>query len=212
MSNNTEIKNNIINFINNPNFDKNIGLKWYANAKKDINNILLKNRSDLHINEACLLVSILSPANKWHTNLKDFENLISFDSHLKKYFTYRKNVQKAFNYIQFRDILKEKGQSLGGIVGTSFDNWINDNMKTLKTYNFTFNLINSDDNNYFTIDRHMIKICGLTNKIITKKQYLNLQSIFLEVYKEQNFSCGFANFQAVLWCNYVFINKGILHY
>ena len=61
------VKNNIIQFINLPNFDKNLGKNWYKNAHFDLVNILadLELSAKLTISEIALICSILSPANRW---------------------------------------------------------------------------------------------------------------------------------------------------
>jgi hypothetical protein len=221
------MKNNIIQFVNNTHFDKNLGKNWYKSANKDLQSILidLNLLNTISINDVSLICSILSPANSWQKNLSDTKNLLKYyfvDSKLEKtvpkFSTYGNNVSKALKYLKERNDFRFLNSHVDLYqTNDRFTSiWVKNNMKALKTYNFYVHLKNPDYLNneglYFTIDRHMLKIAGIESKSITSKQYKVLQSIYFEVFQELKFDCLFHEFQAVLWCNYVFINKGILHY
>jgi len=215
------LKDNILKFINNPNFDFDLGKNWYHNAHKDLNIILndLNLNAKINIYDISLICSILSPANSWENNLNDTRYLLNhFFNGIKtdyKFRTYNQNVLKAYKYLserkEFRFINGYKD-----LYQTSMDfgvNWINTNMRAKKTFNFYHNLCNPYYAGvYFTIDRHMLKILGIETKQISHKQYEVYKDIFLEVLNELNVNLIPSQFQAVLWSNYVFINKGIIHY
>lgn len=218
-------RQSIENFINLPNFNEKLGKDWYISAQNDLNQILvdLKLRTKLNINEISLICSILSPANKWETNLSDTKNILNWffyarlnGEDLPKFFTYGQNVKKALEFLNQRSNFRLRNPHLDTFqVSKSFSTqWGNENMKALKTFNFWYNLKNPfyQEPLFFTIDRHMLKIAGFEKNQITKKQYLELQTIYLEVWLNSGINCLFHEFQAILWANYVFIKRGILHY
>jgi hypothetical protein len=221
------MKNNILQFINKIYFDKNLGKSWYKNANLDLQLILidLNLLNTISINDVSLICSILSPANSWQKNVIDTKNLLKYYFYgsklgetMPKFSTYGNNVLKALKYLKERNEFRFLNSHVDLYqTNDRFTSvWVKNNMKALKTYNFYIHLRNPDylntDGLYFTIDRHMLKIAGIDSKAITPKQYKVLQRIYFEVFKELEFECLFHEFQAVLWCNYVFINKGILHY
>ena len=215
------LKNNITNFINNPNFDYNLGKNWYVSANKDLYKIIneLNLNHKINIYDASLICSILSPANSWQNNIKDTYNVLNhfFNNKepLDNYRTYGSNVFKTFKYLKDRKEYRLFNAQYD-LYQTSMNfgiNWIDTNMKAKKTFNFYHNLSNPYYNgDYFTIDRHMLKILGIESKQITPKQYEVYKTIFLDVLNELNIDLIPSQFQAVLWCNYVYLNKGILHY
>jgi hypothetical protein len=221
------MKNNIIEFIKSPNFNKKLGKSWYINANVNLKLIHIQGNltNQITLNEVALICSILSPANSWFRNLEDTKNLLNwvFNYNLSedkkpKFTTYGNNVLKAVKFLEDRKQFRFLNGHLNiyQVYDRFTSNWIENNMRALKTYNFYIHLRNphylNEAGKFFTIDRHMLKIAGLDKKSVTKKQYLELQSIYFEVFKELEFKCLFHEFQAILWANYVFINKGILHY
>lgn len=221
------MKNSIIHFVNSTNFDKNLGKNWYKNANLDLQLILvdLNLLHTISINDISLICSILSPANSWQKNIIDTKNLLKYffvgsklGETIPKFSTYGKNVLKALKYLKERNEFRLLNSHLDLYqVNKKFTSaWTKSHMQALKTYNFYVHLKNpsylNEQGLYFTIDRHMLTIAGVNSKSITPKQYKVLQSIYFEVFKELEFDCLFHEFQAVLWANYVFINKGILHY
>lgn len=220
-------KKNILNFINSPKFDRAIGKNWYEFANSDLIDILYKLNLDKYITiyEVCLICSILSPANKWRTNLEDTYNILNWyfrdklDIDKKPvFYTYGNNINKSLTYLKDRINFRLLNPHLDThqVYRNFTEVWVNNNMKTQKTYNFYKNLCNPKyidiDGKYFTIDRHMLKISGINKPSLTIKQYNELKKIFFEVYKESKIECLFHEFQAILWSNYIYLNKGILHY
>jgi hypothetical protein len=171
-----------------------------------------------------LVCSILSPANRWERNLNDTKNLVDWyfggllESAKPKFSTYGSNVIKAINYLSTRALFRFENQYLDLYqINQRFTNyWVDANMRTPKTFNFYVHLKNPYYSNkageFFTIDRHMLKIAGINSKSITPLQYKNLQAIYFEVFQSTQLKCTFHQFQAILWANYVFSHTGILHY
>jgi len=216
-----DLKNNIINFINNPSFNFELGKNWYINANKDLYKIIndLNLNHKINIYDASLICSILSPANSWKNNIKDTYNVLNhFFNNIEpadKYTTYGQNVFKAFKYLKERKEYRlfNAQYDLYQTTMNFSTNWINKNMKAKKTFNFYHNLSNPFfGGDYFTIDRHMLKILGIESKQVTSKQYDVYKDLFLSVLNELKINLIPSQFQAVLWCNYVYLNKGILHY
>jgi hypothetical protein len=218
-------KSNIIQFINLPNFDKNLGKNWYKNANSDLVNILaeLQLSAKLTISEVSLICSILSPANRWETNLTDVKTVLTWffyerhrNKEIGKCSTYGNNVKKAISFLTERSNYRLINSHLDSYqVSQRFSNdWGNTNMKAQKTLNFWYNLRNPryKDPLFFTIDRHMLKIAGIEKQSLTVKQYKELQTVYLEVWLNSGIDCLFHEFQAILWANYVFLKRGIIHY
>lgn len=219
-------KQNILTFIKSKNFNKTLGINWYKNAEIDLRSIM----DDCAINskityfETALICSILSPANSWEQNLNDVKRLLkwyfrdSLDSNKRPTFrTYNQNVEKAKKYLLERETFRNVHSHLDTYqtFNRFTEDWVKREMKALKTLNFYHNLKNPayiNTEQYFTIDRHMLKIAGFDTKQITPKQYNILKEIYSEAWKESKISCLFHEFQAILWANYVFIKRGILHY
>lgn len=218
-------KQNILKFINTPSFNKNLGENWYKQANQDLRQILVELGlfDRLHISEISLICSILSPSNRWETNLLDTKNLLNWfffdrmkNEELPKFFTYGQNVKKALGYLNQRSNFRLINSHLDTYqVNIRFTlEWGNNNMKALKTFNFWKNLSNPNYSKpeFFTIDRHMLKIAGVEKQSLTPKQYKELQSVYLEVWNESRLECLFHEFQSILWANYVFLKRGIIHY
>lgn len=209
---------NLDGFISHPNFNWSVGKNWYLDAIKQAIRIEENSKSAGRLNsrEIALLVSILSPANRWERNLIDLENLLNYYFSTRylygespNFTTYSSNVNKALDLLKNRS----KFEVLDRWYGSGLKNWIQNNMKAPKTYNFFKNLVDQSNNRYFTIDRHMLKIAGFETKEISKKQYQVIQSIYFDYWETlENLDLSFPQFQAVLWANYVYLKQGILHY
>lgn len=219
------VKNNIEQFISLPNFNKVLGKNWYQLANQDLNNILveLNLRTKLNINEISLICSVLSPSNSWEKNLIDTKNLLQWfffgrlqGNNLPKFSTYGKNVTKAKRFLIERSNFRLTNPHLDTFqVSKEFSTvWGNANMQAQKTLNFWYNLKNPlyTEPLFFTIDRHMLKIAGIEKQSLTVKQYKELQTVYLECWLNCGFDCLFHEFQAILWANYVFLKRGIIHY
>lgn len=207
-----KIKNSIISFFESETFKKDLGKNWYAEARFDINQIIINAPfTDQHISLkiAAICCSILSPANKWKNNLWDLHFLFKqfyLNENLDyKFTTYGANVTKAKNVLKAYQL----GQSMDSILFEYLGK-----KTSLKTFNFAQSILNDKSDSLFTIDRHMLTIAGL-DKVITYKQYFELKEIYFECFLLYRYKIdkdiSFVNFQAVLWCNLVLTKHGITH-
>lgn len=164
------------------------GLNWYNDANEFCTKIAEK--YSLPLDRVCGVVSALSPGTNWEQNKKDAVNLIEAFLGLSdrkfKFTTYGQNVIKA------QRILEETTRN----PETFF------NLKTgAKTYNFYFNILNPQDANYVTIDRHAYRIAtGKEYKAITPKQYAEIAEHYKRAAKKLGVSP--AQLQAALWVDY----------
>lgn len=219
----SEIKKEVIfknldEFISHPNFNWSIGKNWYLDAIKQAIRIEenSKSRGRLSTTELALIVSILSPANRWERNLIDLQSLLDYYFSARylygerpKFTTYSANVTKALDLLKTRS----KFDVLDRWYGSGLRDWIQNNMKAPKTFNFFKNLVDQSDNKYFTIDRHILKIAGFETKQISTKQYQLIQDTYFDYWESlEGLNLSFPQFQAVLWANYVYLKQGILHY
>jgi hypothetical protein len=222
-----EIVNNINTFVKDKNFDQNLGRTWYINAFNDLKEIMadLKIENHITIKEVALICSILSPANRWETNLSDTKNLLSWyfvddfkESKKPTFYTYGSNVLKCVKFLEERHLHRflYSHHNIENVYFEFSQFWAYSNMKAPKTRNFYLNLRNpfflNSLGEYFTIDRHMLKIAGLDVLSLTGKQYDLLKTYYFDVFKSSKLDCKFHEFQAILWANYVFIKRGVLHY
>jgi len=206
------LKNNIENYLNT--IDPKLGLNWYLNAKKEINALSYYYKHNFYkipFKLGCALVSILSPANKWTNNLNDYYNLLDLHFEGKtnyKFYTYKSNVNKALSLV--KDYYTNKEQNLDLLIYSYLNK-----PTSKKTFNFYQNLNDYSNNNYFTIDRHILSICGF-DQILTPLRYEQIKTIYFEVYSSyivrNNLNISFSQFQACLWVNYVLNKHNIKHY
>lgn len=164
------------------------GLSWYDDANEFCTKVAEK--YSLPIDKVCAVVSALSPATNWEQNKKDSVNLIEaflgVSKRKFKFTTYGQNVVKA------QSILEETARNSE----TFFS------LKTgAKTFNFYHNILNPEDANYVTIDRHAYRIATGNEYVrITPKQY----RLIAEHYKKAAKKLGItpARLQAALWVDY----------
>ena len=192
----------INNLLENPNFNPLLGSNWYNDKSYSILDIVTGHVLKTVISKSvyAAIVSILSPANSWNNNLWDSHFLIyRFFNITKdtnwKYRTYQANVDKANKLLQRIEL----GEDSETIINSMLNN------KTgLKTWNFYNNLRNPYNNEFITIDRHILKVMGFSDKSITPKNYQDLSLILKEFHLKSKFSyLSLCNFQALLWCNYL---------
>jgi hypothetical protein len=189
-----------------PNFRANLGKTWYLDKKEDIlnNNVLsLPLKGLISLNVYLAVVSILSPANKWNNNLWDAHFLVHRFFGIStnkdyKYFTYGANVDKAellLKRVYLLNWSEKQAIETALLVKTS-----------LKTWNFYNNLKDSFNNEYLTIDRHILTIIGIDSNQITPANYLLIKEIIVEYFYNEGLEKEYslASFQAVLWCNHLF--------
>lgn len=173
------------------------GLNWYKNANKFAT--YLSNKHKVDFNKVCAVISALSPACNWVQNKKDAQNMIiCFANDLNyqdfNFSTYGQNVAKAWNILNYKGFEKLEDVFFSLKTGA-------------KTYSFYLNILNPNDTNHVTIDRHAIAIFeGRKNsgsKSVTPKQYKNIESQYIETAKSLNIIPS--SFQAILWEHHVSI-------
>lgn len=119
----------------------NEGLNWYQRANEHAN--YLSQKYNVSLAKVCGIISALSPATNWSTNIKDAEELLKGNS-THKFSTYGQNVLKAYKILN---------ASLEMDIELFFS------LKTgAKTYNFYRNILEPTNPDYVTIDRHAIAI------------------------------------------------------
>ena len=137
--------------------------QWYPKAHEEAQRMSEEHDLDLIITSS--IISILSPMKSWWENLKISKQFL--EGKRSGHFT--KQIQKGVKILNFNNIksFETQKQSLEFIIGGK------------KTINFMNNIFNSLDNNYLTIDVHMLSICyGGLIKSVTDKQYEFLKNIF----------------------------------
>lgn len=167
---------------------------WYKTASIYAN--YLSNKFCIDYDKICGVISALSPACSWSQNKKDTEKMIFCYANDLNYndfnfSTYGANVGKAWS------ILKYNGKD---ILNSFFS------LKTgSKTYNFFMNILQPENNNFVTIDRHAIAIFlgqkKSGSKAITPKQYRDIANVYIE--SAANVGLLPCQFQAILWSNHV---------
>jgi hypothetical protein len=205
--NKAEIFASIDKLISTPNFSLILGQTWYQDNKARIfKNVVLKAplKGLISLKVYLAVVAILSPANSWNSNQWDANILVlrffGIDSEKGyKYRTYQTNVLKAELLLK-RIYLQGWGETHA--IETSL------NISTsLKTCNFYNNLLDPQNNNFVTIDRHILKIMGFNVKQITPKNYEILKNIFIEYWTVRKFNFSVSSLQAILWVNYLVIQE-----
>jgi hypothetical protein len=202
--NKTAIFESINSLLDSPNFKPNLGFNWYSDKSYFILDKTQGHALKTVISKAvyCAVVSILSPANSWNNNLWDAHFLvyrffkIGHESNAWKYRTYQTNVDKA-------NSLLHRVYTLGQDSEVVINELLN-KPTSQKTWNFYNNLRNPYNNEFITIDRHILKVMGFDTKPITAKNYMDLSNILKEFHLKSSLSnLSACNFQAVLWCNYL---------
>jgi hypothetical protein len=193
--------------ISEPNFSLILGQTWYQDNKDHIfNNVVLKAplKDLISLKVYLAVVAILSPANSWNSNQWDANILclrfFGIDSAKGyKYRTYQTNVLKAellLKRIYLQHWNEQNAISTALNIPTS-----------LKTWNFFNNLVDPQNNNFVTIDRHILRIMGFEVKQITPKNYEILKDIFIDYWTVRKFNFSVSSLQAVLWVNYLVIEN-----
>lgn len=193
--------------ISNPNFSLNLGQTWYENNKYHIfNNVVLKAplKDLISLKVYLAVVAILSPANSWNSNQWDANILVLRffgidEAKGYKYRTYSTNVAKAELLLK-RVYLQHWNEQ--NAIETAL------NIPTsLKTWNFYNNLLDPKNNNFVTIDRHILRIMGFETKSISPQNYNVLKDIFIEYWAVRQFNFSVSSLQAILWVNYLVIEN-----
>ncbi len=169
----------------------NTAKNWYKKAHNFAT--YLANTYKVELSKVCGVISALSPACNWKQNKLDAEKMIvcyisGVDYTTVPFSTYGQNVVKAWMILTDvdRDTLE----------------WFN--LKTgAKTYNFYLNILNPNDSNFVTIDRHAIAVYeGRVGKKsgsarLTPKQYQTIAETYKNLAKELGLLPN--ELQAILW-------------
>jgi hypothetical protein len=165
------------------------GLNWYNEA----NELAYRLGSDLHDRDGnyfdtgitAQVISALSPAVSWGTNVKDATNMIvgyhSNNAHNVVVSTYGANKTKAIAILDGEITIQDKAR---------------------KTYSFYKNILLDD--NYVTIDRHAYKaLHGIKkggSEAITPKRYDSATKAYQDTAKQLGIK-GY-ELQAIVWLQY----------
>lgn len=157
------------------------GKKWYQDAKVFAEQQAEKYGVSLEI--VAGIISSLSPGVDWERNKAETIVVLNGDrSH--KFGTYGPNVNKAFE-------IRNAGLHVN--VATFFP--------ANKTYNFYHNIVNPNDTNFVTIDRHALSVAlgaVRADKSITNVEYRELATAYNKAAKKANLlPC---EIQAITWC------------
>lgn len=211
------IKENIHNYATSCNF--NYGSRWYIEEHQQILNVVISSRhllGEIPLTVYLGVISILSPANKWDRNKWDayflIKDLVNEGTSNYKCSTYGTNVVKATNLVFSWKRLHQSGTQF------STKQLVLDYIKAPKTRNFFLNLLDPYDETNFTVDRHMLTICGLKKEFKpTTKRYVEITEAFRSVYYELKTkgivptTVNLVGFQASLWCNLVLTKHAVKH-
>jgi hypothetical protein len=164
--------------------------EWYPKANQEAERMSKEYNVDKTI--VCGLISVLSPMKGWMDNLKISEEFIKgkrnghFTTQIKK----AKNILKL-KYDYFPGVRKQKIEAI---------------LNGRKTVNFFNNIYNPLNNNYLTIDRHVLNVCyGGMIKSVTNKQYDFLKNILIEQAKLHNLASS--EYQSLLWLMMKYVKK-----
>lgn len=167
------------------------GKQWYNDAHNFA--AYLSETYKVSFDRVCAVISAMSPACKWETNKQDAERLITCyvcdgDYTRLSFSTYGMNVVKAWSILT--DMDKETDSFFNAKTGA-------------KTLSFYRNILNPQDDNYVTIDRHMMAIFeGRVGKSsgsarVTPKQYRMVSADFGKLAKKHGLTP--CQLQAALW-------------
>lgn len=172
--------------------------QWYIKASNFAN--YLSKKYSVSYDKTCAVIAALSPACNWNQNKRDAELLIiCFVTGANisdfAFSTYGPNVVKALNILN-----SNKNPESFFSVKTG-----------AKTLNFYHNILNPNDSDYVTIDRHAAavyegrKTSGSVR--LTPKQYANIASAYIATAKELNMLPN--QLQAVLWDGHISTRKNV---
>lgn len=163
------------------------GMNWYNDGHEFCKELATK--YNLSLSQVCAVVSALSPGTNWEVNKRDAIGLIESYLDLRKYkhkfTTYGANVVKAQKILSGEI---EPGKAFSLKTGP-------------KTYNFYRNLLEPNNPDFCTIDRHAYTIAtGETYKSLTPKQYKDIAMHYTKAAAKVGIlPC---QLQAVLWVDH----------
>lgn len=142
----------------------------------------------------CGLISVLSPMKGWMENLKLTESFI-VRKHKSGHFSNQINKGK--------EILKLNGKNQNIVAQKAL---IENILNGRKTVNFFNNILQPLDNQWLTIDRHVLSVCygGLVTSLTTK-QYDFLKQLLIDEAKKHNLASS--EYQSLLWLMMKYVKK-----
>lgn len=168
------------------------GLAWYKTAHNEAHRIAQAWGVDFL--KVCGIISALSPSVAWNTNLKDAEKMIAhlvYKQPPPVVSTYGPNMFKAIDIFDSEGDRETIEKILLGVAG-----W--------KTHSFFLNISGLDENSV-TVDRHVLKAIGFSEKSLTKNRYYDIVGKFKR--KAKKMKVAPMDLQAMVWVNYKRLNN-----
>ena len=173
------------------------GCKWYKQANEIADLMAVKYKLPIEITAG--IISALSPGANWNQNLIDANHLISLlqagkDIKTITCTTYGQNKLKAYHLYLNPQLTKDEIFKI--LLGAS--------KKVNKTSSFYLNILDPDEADIVTIDRHAFRInLGITDMItiaLTEKRYLTMNKAYIEAAKLLEINA--VALQAVTWLTF----------
>jgi hypothetical protein len=178
------------------------GKLWYKQAN-EISKLMAVKYNLTEIQTAGIIAA-LSPGTNWNQNIIDANNLCSLlqvkrDIHSIVCTTYNQNKLKAHYLYQNSQLTKIEIFKV--LLGCS--------RKVNKTSSFFLNILNPDQDEICTIDRHAYRVnLGITESIdvpLTEKRYLCMNSAYKQASNQLNISA--IELQAIVWLTFRRLNN-----
>lgn len=152
---------------------------WYPTAR----NYAMDFSQEFNIpfENCCALISVLSPQKEWFQNLELTKEFLKSGGKRVRHTSVQKakakNIYRSTNNVNVLDLI------IGG----------------RKTTNFFRNILSPTDNNYITLDSHMIQVCTgkMEEKDLTVNQYDYVAGVLKSEAKKLNLHSS--EFQSILW-------------
>lgn len=150
--------------------EKENGMSWYQEAHQYADQLSKEFNVTLEI--ACAIIAVLSPMKRWDLNKRI----------AKQFLEGKRNVHTRLQTMKGEAILR--GEDIELCLGG------------LKTINFYHNILNPKEDQWITIDRHIIYMFG-ARPTLSPKQYQKLKKPFVEYSKDKELvGC---QYQAICW-------------
>ena len=161
------------------------GLSWYAKARANAREIAEENGRTLE--EIADVISILSPFNRWHSNL-DQASALTF---AHTFAPDEDKLAEAVSKIPFTTFENNVVKALARLEGAKVLT-----PQSPKTYNFAQNIRGNLE--LVTIDRWMLRAINYPASQLTPKEYKEIEAIFQD-YARTRTDYKPAQLQAIIW-------------
>ena len=161
------------------------GLSWYAKARANAREIAEENGRTLE--EIADVISILSPFNRWHSNL-DQASALTF---AHTFAPDEDKLAEAISKIPFTTFENNVVKALARLEGAKVLT-----PQSRKTYNFAQNIRGNLE--LVTIDRWILRAINYPASQLTPKEYDQIESIFQD-YARTRTQYKPAQLQAIIW-------------